>query len=130
MHLIQNIINTEQLSTQACLAPLFRFEMMTEATKHNDSMLKSFDFDLQWALDAQVDSLVYYGSEFRSWRVLQQLFHFHPLWKHIKLILKDGATFPLALMTCEDCLTNITFMLKQGNHKSVEKGWDTIKKLI
>jgi len=52
------------------------------------------------------------------------------LWHHIKIILSEGATFPLTSILEEDRLADITFMIKRGNLKSVEKGWETVTSLI
>ena len=46
--------------------PLFEFAMTSEAAEKNFLILKSFDFDMKRALEAQANSPMGYGSEFRK----------------------------------------------------------------
>jgi len=48
-------------------SPLFLFEMNEGAAIHNASLLKSFNYDLQAAIQAQPNSPVSYRSEFHHW---------------------------------------------------------------
>ena len=111
IHIIRNII--EEPEEQTCKSPPhFRFEMTSEAAKHNTRTLESFQFDLEAAIAAQQDSPVSFGSEFRHWSKLEPLLKRHPLWTQIKEILSNGATFPLQPITNEERATDKNYMLQ------------------
>ena len=110
--------------------PIFDFMFSMKAAKQNSAILKSFDFDIEKAIQAQSGSPCLFGSEFRAWFILKPLLHSHPLWNEVKTILHDGATFPLNDIPDEDHHIDLNYMLKRRNHKSVLQGHDTILELI
>ena len=61
-------------------APEFKFEISEEAMQHNLATLEKYEFDLGKALDAQHDSPLGPGMEFRPPDVLRSIFGLHPLW--------------------------------------------------
>ena len=65
-------------------SPLFQFNMNEGAATHNAAILKSFNYDLQAAIQAQLNSSVVYGSKFCHWSKLEPLLKFHPLWLQAK----------------------------------------------
>ncbi len=71
--------------------PLFCFEMTTEAAEKNFMVLKSHQFSLKKAIEAQAGSPVEYGSEFRKPEILKPLLGYHCLWPCMKNILLHGS---------------------------------------
>ena len=73
---------------------LFNFKMNSEAAEKNFLVLKSFDFNIGRAIEAQAKSPVGYGLEFRKGGILFPLFQNHPLWPSMKDLLKFGSRWP------------------------------------
>ncbi len=71
--------------------PLFNFEMKLEAAEKFFMILKSFDFNIGRAIEAQAKSPMGYGSEFRKGRILFPLPRNHPLWLRMKDLLEFGS---------------------------------------
>jgi hypothetical protein len=82
--------------------PIFRFERTTKAANHNAALFKNYKFDLDTVLSSHPRSQISYGSECRSSSDLQELLQDHPHWSALKIILDNGATFPLTEMSEED----------------------------
>jgi hypothetical protein len=101
--------------------PLFIFKRCPLAAAHNAKILELFNFDLNQAILHQHPSQISYGSEFRPSRVLEKLLQGHPFWPRLKLILDEGATFPLEDITDEARLIDLKFHQDRGNHKSLSK---------
>ena len=59
-------------------APEFKFEISEEAMQHNLATLEKYEFDLGKALDAQHNSPLGPGMEFRPSSVIRPLFNFRP----------------------------------------------------
>ena len=108
----------------------FSFKNSNEAKQLNASILQSFDWDITKAIQAQPNSLVSFGSEFRSQNELDKLLSFHPLWTDFKEILTNGATFPLQPISKEERLLDLEFHLSRGNHKSAIKNDEALSKII
>jgi hypothetical protein len=83
-------------------APEFKFELSEEATKHNLAVLEKYDYNLGQALNAQQDSPLGPGKEFKPPNVLQLVFGLHPLWKHMEDFLTHGSKWPLVEISKED----------------------------
>lgn len=60
--------------------PEFRFELTEDAMQHNLAVLEKYEYDLGQALEAQNDSPLGPGKEFRPANVLNAIFSHHPLW--------------------------------------------------
>jgi hypothetical protein len=69
---------------------LFKFKMNGEAAELKLHVLWRFNFGLGRALEAQVKSLMGYGSEFRKGEVLLPLLQHHPLWTRMMKMLAHG----------------------------------------
>ena len=110
--------------------PLFRFEMTREAAEHNWTILESFDLDLSRAIDAQRDSPVGYGSEFRHPDVLDKLLFKHPRWDQFKQILLNGSDFQLDPLPVEMQQADLKEALERGNHKSARDRPEKLKELV
>jgi hypothetical protein len=74
--------------------PLFYFEMNSEAAEKIFMVLKSFNFKIGRAIEAQAKSPVGYGLEFRKGGILFPLLRNHPLWPRMKDLLKFGSRWP------------------------------------
>jgi hypothetical protein len=100
---------------------IFRFEYTKEAALHNAIVLQYYNFDLNLALQAQRNSQVFYGSEFRPVEILAKLLATHPLWNHAASILSYGANFPLQPILPDIRKEDIQYHKERGNHKSASK---------
>ena len=82
---------------------------------------QKFKLDLEAAIQAQSNSILGYGSEFRPVHSLKRLLHKHPLWSKFEKMLTVGADYPLEPMSEEDRLQDITDAMERGNHKSAKQ---------
>ncbi len=71
--------------------PLFNFKMNSEAAEKIFMILKSFDFNIGRAIEAQAKSPMGYGSKFRKGGILFPLLQNHPLWPRMKDLLEFGS---------------------------------------
>jgi hypothetical protein len=60
-------------------APEFSFKLLEEAAKHSLAVLREHNYDLGQALEAQTNSPLGRGKEFKPPDVLN-VFGLHPLW--------------------------------------------------
>ncbi len=60
-------------------APEFKFKLSKEATKHILAILEKYDYNLGQAFDAQRDSPLGPGKEFKPPDILRLVFSLHPL---------------------------------------------------
>jgi hypothetical protein len=112
--------NTSQLS----------FKNTAEAKNLNASILRRYDWDITKAIQAQPNSIVYFGSEFRNLSELEQILSSHPLWSDLKEILEIGATVPLRPISREERVMDMDFHLSRVNHKSAIKNQEALTKII
>ncbi len=61
---------------------------------------------------------------------LEYLLQDHPNWSHLRKILQFGASFPLLMITQEECITAILFHIERGNRKSAQKNKISLDNLI
>ena len=64
-----------------------KFLLDQESGQKNFCILQKYNFDLTTALEAQANSPLPYGSEFKSTKVLSPIFALHPNWERVKHIL-------------------------------------------
>jgi hypothetical protein len=119
-------------------APPILFDFSIEAAKRNWETIINFG-GLDELIKNSPFSPLSYGSEFKESRILEAIFHDHPLWPRFKSILDQGSIFPLSEPPPEEIrLRDYDAMLSYKNHKSavfnvntlndhiqkeVEKGW-------
>ena len=115
--LIRSIINTE---TAPIEPPAFRFAPTQEAAEWNRSFIISKG-GVQQAIDAQTNTPVTYGSEFRPTEILQPLMNFHPMWNNTSTRISNGSTFPLEPLPDELRTADLDSALKYRNHRSTEQ---------
>ncbi len=131
MTIVNSIYNSpSHLNRNTSGKLLFRFEHTKEAALHNTTVLQCYNFNLDDAIQAQNDSPVSYGSEFRPISELSKLLNQHPLWGHILPILSRGATFPLLPIPDSICHEDINFHKEHGNHMSSLLHSDTIQLIL
>ena len=75
--------------------PAFKFDFSLEAAHWNYLYLLKHKLSLESALEAQKDSPLGYGSEFRPIETLEPLLEKHPFWPRLKQILTSGSSWDL-----------------------------------
>jgi hypothetical protein len=88
---------------------------------HNAIVLDCYNFNIDLAIQAQKNSPVIYGSEFRHISELSKLLNRHPRWSHTSKIIKEGASFPLLPIPDDIRKTDLILHKERGNHKSAQK---------
>ena len=63
--------------------PEFKFEFSAAVASSNWTTLIKYDLHLGKALNAQRNSQLGFGSEFRHHSILEKLFQNHPLWSRV-----------------------------------------------
>jgi hypothetical protein len=111
-------------------APLFSFDFSLQAAEKNWDILQSFELDLHQALQAQIDSPLKFGSEFKDPKLLSTILGEHPLWPSTYENLTNGAIYPLNEITDEHRSEDMNFFLSCGNHKSALNNRDKVKDLL
>jgi len=112
------------------LQSLFIFEYSRDAELHNSIILEQFNFDIDKAIQAQPNSQIHYGLEFKPSLKLKELLEHHPHWHQLKSILDNGAIFLLSPITLGDRTTDNAFLKKRGNHRSAIKNCETLVRMI
>jgi len=110
--------------------PLFIFKFSEAAASHNAMVLANHDFDLDLIIHNQHPSQISYGLEFRPSAQIEDLLSQHPLWRRLKEILDQGATFPLDEISDSDRQTDLVFHSNRGNHKSASKNHQVLREII
>ena len=116
-----------------CVAPAkpeFAFEMTKEAAEKNFCILAKYGMDLGRALDAQKESPLGYGSEFRAPELLEQIFGFQPIWKRMRAILTLGSDWPMEELSSELRKCDVKDALEFGNHKGACEKPELLRKLV
>ena len=90
--------------------------MTADAAHKNFCVLKSYNLDLEAALEDHQSITLGYGSEFRPVDQLEPVFILHPNWPHWKKILRNGSDWPLADLDNVSRTTDLKEALALGNH--------------
>jgi hypothetical protein len=93
-------------------------------------ILQCYHFNIDLAIQAQHNSSISYGSEFRPVSELSKIFSSHPLWKFLSTTLINGATFPLTHIPDDIRREDILFHKERGNHKLAITHSKKIQELI
>ena len=91
--LIQNVRNITSKTYPANNAPLFKLEHTLEAAEINTAILKKYDFNFQKAIDAQCNTIMHVGSEYRPLEDLECIFEQHKDWEKFKTLLTKGVVY-------------------------------------
>lgn len=110
--------------------PLFIFKFSDAAASHNAKVLADHDFNLDKIIRHQHPSQISYGSEFRPSAHLEDLLSQHPLWRRLKEILDQGATFSLDEISDFERHKDLVFHSNIGNHKSASKHHQVLREII
>ena len=111
-------------------APEFKFELLEEATKQNLAVLEKYDYNLGRALEAQQDSPLCPGKEFKPPDVLESVFGHHPLWQCTKDFLNDGSKWPLDKISKGERVKDLNEALTFGNNTGASAKPELLLKLI
>lgn len=123
--------------------PTIKFELSEKAAAFNSKLLHAVNFDTERLISSQGDTILTPGSEFRDVSFLDSLLSKFHRWPKLKLIIQQGASYPLLPHSDLDEETkqkDIIGAMKQGNNlsakssenkpillshykKEVEKGW-------
>jgi hypothetical protein len=115
--LIQQIRNAIAIKSPKPDAPLFHFEPSREAAHKNYCLMKRFNYNIEKALEAQQNSPLGYGSEFRMAATLAPLLGLHPNWDCFKILLKEGSDLHFEQLDEEKRKDDVKEALTFGNHK-------------
>jgi len=94
----------------------FQFKPTLDAAKHNWQILQQYA-NLGEAINAEGNSPLRYGSEFRSPSSLERIFTHHPLWPRLRNILSSGIKFPLSPLPNHIRRKDTEEAINFGNHK-------------
>lgn len=126
---MEKIAQVTSLPSRALQQPLFSFELTLEAAQRNYCVLKKFG-SLEKAIQAQGDSPLSYGSEFRLPPELEPILHLHPNWPQFLRLLTDGSNWPLTDITEEERQADVQEALAFGNHKGAIENSTLLRSLI
>jgi hypothetical protein len=127
IQMIESILASESPCPDA---PDFCFEMTLEAAEKNFLVLKRHGFNLSKAIEAQSNTPVGYGSEFRKPLILSPLLGNHPLWPMMEFILENRAQWPTDPISEEERIADVKEALQFGNHKGAKSQPELLKKLV
>ena len=94
------------------------------------SGVRKHDFDLGRALEAQQDSPLGPGKEFKLPDILESVFGLHSIWQRMKDFLNDGSKWPLDEINKEERGNDLNEALTFGNHKGTLAKPELLLKLI
>ncbi len=117
LEVIRKILNTD---CEKMHPVEFKFEYTKEAAEHNWNVLSKYE-NLGKAIDANNNSQLSYGSEFRKATVLEPLMRHHPLWNDLKSQLTNGINYPIENLSADLRKKDVEAALEYGNHKGVGK---------
>jgi hypothetical protein len=111
--------------------PEFTFDLTPEAAAKNYLVLmKKYNVNLGASLEAQRNSIVGYGLEFRDIDTLQKIFGWHPNWMRMSKILENGSEWPLEPLNEELICNDVDAALAFGNHKGASLQPELLQKLV
>ncbi len=130
--IIKTVIATPSTKPET---PEFKFdtsspEALQESAEKNWMVLAKYGLDLEQALEAQKESPLGYGSEFKPSNILASIFARHPLWHRLKSILDNGSIWPLEELSDELRAADLQEAIEFGNHKGATKQPELLRKLV
>ena len=97
--------------------PRFGFQLNQEAAAKNMCIMRQYNLDLGKAIEAQSNSPLGYGSEFRPVNTLERVFGCHPNWIRMRRLLLHGSDWPLSELSNESRAVDLKEATRFGNHK-------------
>jgi hypothetical protein len=118
---------TEDVAATAAVTPLappMRFDLSEDSLKFNSELLKESNLDAEEFLAKHQDTTLNFGSEFRPIGDLGRTLGGHPNFAFSN-VLENG-------MDCcfTEELSEVTAMMKRGNHQSVQEDSEAAAKLL
>ena len=110
--------------------PEFRFEMTNAAADFNWKILEKYNKCFSSAIEAQNNTQMTYGSEFKSTNDLELIFKNHPLWGSMKDQLKNGCDYPLTEINDKDLRDDVIESLSYGNHRGVSENLEVFHQMM
>jgi hypothetical protein len=92
--------------------------------------VRKFNNDIEQALNAQQDSPLRYGSEFRKPSTLKPLLSCQPNWKCFKRLLKNGSEWPLDALDESKRFQDLDKALTFGNHMGASSKPALLQQLV
>ena len=129
-NLVEIIQSVTSMKIRKPTKPEFAFDMSMEAAERNYLLLKKYDCSLAVALQAQGDSPLSMGSEFRPLDVLQAIYGRHPIWERMVSLLKNGSTWPLDPIDEGLRQSDLQEALEFGNHKGEKQNPELLLELV
>ena len=129
--LIQNVRKITSKTYPANKAPLFKLENTLEAAQINTAILERFDWNFEKAIDAQHNTIMQAGSEYRPLEDLESIFKHHKDWEKLKVLLTKGVVYGFdkdKVYTEEMRKSDLANEMKKGNSKSTHGLEDVIMK--
>jgi hypothetical protein len=103
---------------QPTFSPKFSITFDLESAEMNYIILmKKHQGSLKQAFDANKDSLLGMGSEFRKISTVEQIFKHHPIWPRMKSILTNGSHWLLEPLDKDLQKADVNKAIEFGNHK-------------
>ena len=127
IQLARELVNSPSIEPAA---PEFSFLMNQESAHKNLCVLKKYDYKLESALEAQKDSPLSYGSEFKATEILEPIFSRHPNWNRMKLILQNGSCWPMEDLPLQEKSNDLQEALAFGNHKGATSNPEVLRDLV
>ena len=93
-------------------------------------MLRKYNYNVKTAIEAQKDSPLSYGSEFKATEILDPIFGLHPNWNRMRFILKNGSCWPLDDLPLSLRKKDLKEAMAFGNHKGAESNTGTLRELV
>ena len=122
----QNHIQNHIHNNDTIEPPVFMFEPTIKAAEHNRIFIQKCG-GVEQAIQAQANSPVSYGSEFRPTWCLHPLMNRHPLWFRTESLIFKGTKYPLTPIPDSVRKKDLAAAMTYGNHKST-KNSDTLSK--
>jgi hypothetical protein len=111
--------------------PEFSFTFNLESGKKNYIILmKKHRGSLQRALDANSNSPLGMGSEFRKTPITEPIFRHHPIWPRMKRTLTNGSHWPLEDLAEDLQIADVDKAIKFGNHKGTTNNPVLLRELV
>ena len=124
--LLKTITKIVATTTTPLNPPAFMFEPTIKAAEHNRKFIQKCG-GVEQAIQAQANSPVSYGSEFRPTWCLRPLMNHHPLWSKTESLIVRGTKYPLTPIPDSVRKKDVAAAMTYGNHKST-KNSDTLSK--
>ena len=99
--------------------------------QHNSDLLEGFGFDLERLIQAEADTTLGYGSEFRPLAQLKLVIGNHPNFQELEKVLEHGMDYRFKReLTEAERAAETDAIIIRGNHRSIEHNQSATQKLL